>query len=307
MSITVFISSTSRDLLDHREAVAKALLNAGYHPIDMANFMARPDGAVSACLKEVAESDLFVGIYAWRYGYIPEGAEVSITEQEFIEAERLNKPCFCFMVDETYDWPKEFRDGGIHGRLLRDFKTRLDTKLVRTTFATPNDLAMKVLASLQRWERDNPQKSKQAEEANMGDKTQIGGDKVGGDKIGGDNIKVGDISGGQGIAIGRGASATVSIGMMPDTDDSTKAELQNLIQQLNQVLQQIPQGRQAEAEKVAKMATRLMEDASEEKPDKDMLEISSEGLKKAARNITDVMPDVLSIATKIAGLVAAIV
>src|SRR5215510_11273741 len=109
MSITVFISSTSRDLLDHRAAVSKALLNAGFHPIDMANFMARPEGATSACLKEVAVSNLLVGIYAWRYGYIPDGAEVSITEQEFIEAERLKKPCFIFMVEESYAWPVEFK------------------------------------------------------------------------------------------------------------------------------------------------------------------------------------------------------
>jgi hypothetical protein len=136
----------------------------------------------------------------------------------------------------------------------------------------------------------------------MDDKTQSGGDKVGRDKI-----TVGDIRGGQGIAIGPGARAMVNIGALPDTDNSTKAELQNLIQQLNQALQQIPVDRQAEAEKVAKMAARLIEDASEEKPDKDLLEISGEGLKKAARNIADVMPDVLNIATKIAGLVLTIV
>ncbi len=207
MSTTVFISSTSRDLLDHRAAVAQALLNAGYHPIDMANFMARPDGAVSACLKEVAESNLFVGIYAWRYGYIPAGAEVSITEQEFIEAERLDKPCFIFMVDESYDWPVEFREGGIGERLLRDFKTRLDTKLVRTTFTGPEELAMKVLASLQRWERDQPTKAiietTQPQEATVSDEqkkqTQIGG------------VNISDISGGS-ISIGGSVSADVEAG-----------------------------------------------------------------------------------------------
>src|SRR5262245_22942223 len=150
MVTTVFISSTSRDLLDYRAVVAKALLDAGYHPIDMANFMARSEGAATACLKEVAESDLFLGIYAWRYGYIPAGTEVSITEQEFIEAERLGKPCFIFMVDESHPWPEAFREAGLPGELLRDFKTRLDTKLVRTTFTSPDDLAKRVLASLQR-------------------------------------------------------------------------------------------------------------------------------------------------------------
>lgn len=34
---------------------------------------------------------MFVGLYAWRYGYIPQGAEVSITKQEFIEAEQRYK------------------------------------------------------------------------------------------------------------------------------------------------------------------------------------------------------------------------
>ena len=47
MSTSVFISSTSRDLLEHRAAVVKALLQAGYHPIDMADFMARPEGATA--------------------------------------------------------------------------------------------------------------------------------------------------------------------------------------------------------------------------------------------------------------------
>src|SRR5688572_4256157 len=155
MSTTVFISSTSRDLLDHRAAVAKALLKAGYHPIDMADFVARPQGATTACLKEVAESDLFVGIYAWRYGYIPQGAAASITEQEYIEAERLGKPCFIFMVDETYTWSEAFKESGQSAQLLQDFKNRLDLKLVRTLFTSADDLAMKVLASLQRYERDH--------------------------------------------------------------------------------------------------------------------------------------------------------
>lgn len=231
MSTRVFISSTSRDLLDHRAAVAKALRYAGFEPIDMADFMARPEGATEACLKEVAESDLFVGIYAWRYGYIPPDAEVSITEQEFIEAERLDKPIFCFMVEEAYDWPEEYKEGGISARLLRDFKSRLDAKLVRTTFTTPDDLATRVLASLQRWERDNPQGAAvapQSEQRAAPTASQpatggvnisgisssgpvkvsgivtgsvsggdvVGGDQVGGDKVGGDVIHSGTKVGG---------------------------------------------------------------------------------------------------------------
>lgn len=155
MAVTsVFISSTSADLKEHRAAVRESLLHAGYHPIDMADFMARSADATTACLDEVAEADLFVGIYAWRYGFIPQGAEISITEQEFEEARALEKPCFCFMVEEGYDWPAAFREEGKGGELLKKFKARLDATLVRTTFTTPDSLAKKVLSSLARWEKE---------------------------------------------------------------------------------------------------------------------------------------------------------
>ncbi len=39
-----------------------ALLNAGFHPIDMANSIARPEGATTAYLNKVAKSDLFVNL-----------------------------------------------------------------------------------------------------------------------------------------------------------------------------------------------------------------------------------------------------
>lgn len=154
MVTSVFISSTSSDLKEHRAAVREALLNAGYHPIDMADFMARAEGATEACLKEVAEGDLFVGIYAWRYGFIPQGSRKSITEQEYDEARQLGKPCFCFMVDEGYEWPAQFREDGKGGEALKKFKAQLDATLVRTTFTTPDSLAKKVLSSLARWEKE---------------------------------------------------------------------------------------------------------------------------------------------------------
>jgi hypothetical protein len=246
MSISVFISSTSRDLLDHRAAVAKALRYGGYHAIDMADFMARPEGATTACLKEVAESDLFVGIYAWRYGYIPAGATVSITEQEYIEAERLRKPCFIFMVDENYGWPDQFKEGGDSARLLAEFKSRLDLKLVRTTFTTPDDLASKVLASLNRWERDNPQQAAVQPTAaptprpgtggiNISDISggiiksgnivtgTAGGDIVEGDKAGGDVVSGDKITAG-GDVIGRDKITGVTAGQ-----DAALAELQTAL------------------------------------------------------------------------------
>jgi hypothetical protein len=152
-TVSVFMSSTSRDLRDHRAAVREALLDAGYHPVDMADFGARAEGASTACLDEVAEADLFLGIYAWRYGFVPEGSPISITEQEFEEARRLGKPCFCFVVDETFDWPVEHKEDGPGTDQLQAFKARIDAELVRTTFTNPDNLSRQVLSSLNRWEK----------------------------------------------------------------------------------------------------------------------------------------------------------
>jgi uncharacterized caspase-like protein len=68
----------------------------------------------------------------------------------------------------------------------------------------------------------------------------VHGDEVHGDKVGGDKFTVGDISGSSGIAIGRGAQASVSYGLDAD-------EIDKLFQPVLQAISQAPQGIQAEA------------------------------------------------------------
>lgn len=117
-----------------------------------------------------------------------------------------------------------------------------------------------------------------------------------GDNVQGDKITVGNISGSQGLAIGRNASATVTINQMPPVDDPTKQELEKLITSLNTALAKIPADRAEDAEAVAAMAQDLMEKAAAEKPNKAILKITGEGLKQAAQNIADIVPDVVKIA-----------
>lgn len=146
---SVFLSSTKRDLVEHRAAVFRALLRAGFHPIDMDYFGARNEEPLEASLQEVNDADRFVGIYAWRYGFRPDG-RASITEQELDEAERAGKPCYCFLVDEGCSWPDEHRESGEGARLLRELKARIGVRRVVDTFTTPDDLAGKVVTSLLR-------------------------------------------------------------------------------------------------------------------------------------------------------------
>ncbi len=155
MSYEVFLSSTRQDLIPHRDAVSRLLRQSGeYWPIEMETFGARDQEPLDASLQEVADADLFVGIYAWRYGFVPKGSTLSITEQELLEAERRNIPVFCFILDENFQsWPAELREGGEGARKLEALKQRIRERWVVQTFTTPEDLAAGVLASLAGWQK----------------------------------------------------------------------------------------------------------------------------------------------------------
>lgn len=144
----VFLSSTYVDLIEHRKAARDALAKLGLHVIGMEDFGARTEDSTTACLAEVEECELFVGIYAHRYGYIPDGAVVSITEQEFDHAQKHGKETFGCIVHEDHSWhPKHIE---------HDKKANLNALLKKVKirpvefFTTPENLAGGIAASIGR-------------------------------------------------------------------------------------------------------------------------------------------------------------
>lgn len=143
---------------------------------------------------------------------------------------------------------------------------------------------------------------------------------------GGDQYNVSNIKG-EDIAIGRNASinknttdtfnmsgdfrgailnlksdlqdVTQTIGSIPQADGATKEELEKLVKALFDELQKAPVEKVEEAEAIVDLTKDLVDKAAVQKPNKTTLQITGEGLKQAAQNIADVMPTVLSIATKI--------
>lgn len=145
----VFISSTYKDLIEYRAASIRAVEGTNYQASKMEVFGARPDEPLDACLKEVEESELFIGIYALRYGFIPEGAEVSITEMEYLHAKKLGKPIYCFLLDEeNQPWLKKWIEGEPGKAKLENFKKRIQKVHVCDYFTTPDDLRAKVSNAL---------------------------------------------------------------------------------------------------------------------------------------------------------------
>lgn len=131
-----------------------------------------------------------------------------------------------------------------------------------------------------------------------GDK--IMGDKVAGNKTLGDTITFGDVSNSNINIKSHLDGVEQSINVSPHLDAVSKTELQALVTQLAAELQRVPVQQSGDAEAVAEIAKTTVEQAIKEQPNKTMLSISAEGLKKAASNLASVVPTVVPIAIKIA-------
>src|SRR5205823_8778659 len=81
--LRVMISSTARDLPEHRKEVMDACLRQGMFPIMMEHLPASDAEAVPASLKMVDEAEIYLLILAHRYGYVPDAnnpTRISVTE-----------------------------------------------------------------------------------------------------------------------------------------------------------------------------------------------------------------------------------
>lgn len=151
MQHRVFLSSTFTDLAQHRSAVQAAIRQLGAVDVSMEHFGARDERPVDECVRLVKQkSDLFVGIYAHRYGYVPDGYETSISEMEYKAASEASLPRFIYVVDENQPWLPAYIDTGVSRERLQAFKTSLLKRHICQTFGSHDQLAAKVVADIGR-------------------------------------------------------------------------------------------------------------------------------------------------------------
>ena len=153
----VFLSSTSRELTEHRGKVIDALQGLdGWDVIHMERFGARAWAADDFCLKKVRECDVFVGIAGFCYGSVHEESGKSFTEREYDEAIRTNKPRLMYVAPDDFEVKA--------GVLLADgnpdrqaaFREVIDTQQIRDDFENPENLAKRLVVDLRNWEREEP-------------------------------------------------------------------------------------------------------------------------------------------------------
>jgi len=145
----VFVSSTFEDLKDHRQSVQDALRQLGAIDISMERFGARDERPKDECLRLISqESDLFVGIYAHRYGFIPEDEDRSITQAEYDSAGGQKR--LIYLVADDTPWLPKHIDKGPSAQRLEEFKQALRTNHICKFFSSKDQLATFVAADVGR-------------------------------------------------------------------------------------------------------------------------------------------------------------
>ena len=171
----IFVSSSFEDLREHRAAAIRVLRQLGHEVLAMEDMIAGSVAPLAKVLEMVDRSEAYVGIFAWRYGYVPGKAadssapppaftevpnakygQTSVTHYEYLRALQRALPVMAFLLDEQCPWPPERIDGFNTVRAdapkdandIRALRETLQQERVVSWFTTPTDLEARVSAAV---------------------------------------------------------------------------------------------------------------------------------------------------------------
>lgn len=150
--IDVMISSTARDLPDHRKEAMSACSRMGMFADAMENLTGTDADAIDVSLDMVNRAKIYVGIFAHRYGYIPKDprnpTEISITEMEYNRAVERGIPRLIYIMHEDHPLKASDVETGVGAEKLQKFKDRIGKERVAGFFKSPADLRALMIQSL---------------------------------------------------------------------------------------------------------------------------------------------------------------
>ena len=157
----VYVSSTVQDLREHRSAAIRVLRQMGHEVVAMEDYVAESAVPVEKVIADVAGCDVYVGIFAWRYGYVPvrgprlkgvRPGKTSVTEYEYRQAAATDGvEVLVYLLDEQAPWPAAQIDGvrdPIHGESIRALRAHLQSERMVGYFTSPDGLAAQVGAGV---------------------------------------------------------------------------------------------------------------------------------------------------------------
>jgi len=146
---SVFVSSTSIDLKSHRQAVRDVINTMRLKFIGMEEFAPTTQAPADLIRRKVNESQVYLGILGFRYGYVDPSTGLSMTELEYRQAIASNKRICMFVMDK--DAPimaSMMEDDPTRFAKLIDFRSRVMKTHTCALFTDTSDLAQKAEATL---------------------------------------------------------------------------------------------------------------------------------------------------------------
>ncbi|MEO6391149.1 MAG: DUF4062 domain-containing protein, partial [Pyrinomonadaceae bacterium] len=107
--------------------------------------------AIGASLKLVNDAEVYAGVFAHRYGYVPKEhnpQQISITEMEYNRAVECNIPRTIFVMDQAHPITINDIEQGPGLEKLAAFKERVQKDNIVNFFTSPEDLRAHVIQSL---------------------------------------------------------------------------------------------------------------------------------------------------------------
>jgi tetratricopeptide (TPR) repeat protein len=153
----IMVSSTFTDLEAHRREVIDAIHRFGFFPNVMEYSGARSDAdVIDASLRMVRESAAYLCVIGHKYGQTPVDTDrnprgLSITELEFNEARRLDRPILLFLMSDDHPVtkgdvepdPKKQKKLEAFRKQAKRIDPRKEAERVYETFASKDEFAKK--------------------------------------------------------------------------------------------------------------------------------------------------------------------
>ncbi|MBM3129273.1 MAG: DUF4062 domain-containing protein [Chloroflexi bacterium] len=145
----IYVSSTYLDLQEFREKILFHLHRLQQAVGAMEYYLADDRLPAAKCVADVKACDIYVGVYAWRYGTIPDAENLdrlSITEMEYRAAREEGIPCLIFLHDGKSPWSPDLVDDD--KTRIKTFRKKVESEQSAQWFKTADELASLVGASL---------------------------------------------------------------------------------------------------------------------------------------------------------------
>jgi hypothetical protein len=166
--IRAFVSSTYRDLKDHRAYVIDRLDRSGIFVDPMEKWTAASDEPKLLSQERVRDCQLCILLVGFRRGHIPDGEARSITQMEYAEALRRELKVLVFMASEEADWPADSVDALRADPEMARWRAELKEHKV-VGFFTPRPESIELDAAVNRWLQEQVAKPGHGKSAALAD------------------------------------------------------------------------------------------------------------------------------------------